>query len=108
MRIFLTFMLLFATVLTHAQEKSIVSDLDNLKVNLALLKMNQFSDVKSGENHGKKFVHDFVVAQFVQFDYEKSIKKQLGFLSDKEDSILVVWITQGERLENLQAVAGYL
>ena len=34
MRIFLTFMLLFATVLTQAQEKSIVSDLDNLKLKI--------------------------------------------------------------------------
>ena len=34
MKVLLTFMLLFATILTQAQEKSIVSDLDNLKLKI--------------------------------------------------------------------------
>ena len=84
------------------------SNESNLKVNVAYLKMNQFSHVKSGENHGKQFTHDFVVAELIQFDYKKGKINDLSFLNETQNAAISIWITKGNRLENLQAVGGML
>ena len=70
--------------------------------------MNKFNNVNRGENKGKLLSHDFVVTEFIQFNYQRNQNIKLPFEINPKDSAIAIWITQGNRLESLQAVAGYL
>ncbi|BCE02372.1 DUF1223 domain-containing protein [Marinicellulosiphila megalodicopiae] len=86
------------------------SDQTDLVVNIAYLKMNEVVDINRGENSGKQLKHDFVVLEMMQVRYKKNTPIILDFLTEgkNKDTALSIWITKDNRLENLQAVGGYL
>jgi hypothetical protein len=81
-------------------------------LNVALLGNDLASDVKRGENTGRKLRHDFVVLSFAKIDmmYEANrwtgsvtLPKQFG---DDKASALAAWIT--ENATPIQATGGWL
>ena len=88
---------------------------ENYEVHAALLASGLTSDVKAGENRGRRLSHDFVVtaltktplktyrdAAWGQVVLNKTGKGQAGRLA------LAVWVTRPGRVEPLQAVGGWL
>ena len=85
------------------------------EVHAALLAGGLNSDVKSGENRGRRLSHDFVVLTVVKASLIRSGDKVQGSFDlpvrrkTPESSLaLAVWITQAGRLEPLQATGGWL
>jgi hypothetical protein len=88
---------------------------ENYEAHAALLASGLTSDVKAGENQGRRLKHDFVVtaltriplktyqdAAWAQFVLSKTAKGQTG------RPALAVWVTRPGRTEPLQAVGGWL
>jgi hypothetical protein len=85
------------------------------EVHAALLASGLSSDVKAGENRGRRLRHDFVVLKLVTASLVQSGEQfQGGFiLSQPSNAVannlaLTVWITPVGGLESLQATGGWL
>ncbi len=87
-----------------------------VQVNTAILGMNLNTEVKSGENHGRRLRHDFVVLKHTQhnFDMKKADIQHWQvdmphFTSRSEHkNALVVWLSTPDSQEVIQATGGYL
>jgi hypothetical protein len=83
------------------------------QVELAILGMNLESDVKRGENGGRKLRHDFVVLQIATAKltvdgarYTASVSWSPSAVA--EPKALAAWVTAGEGQPPIQAVGGWL
>ena len=82
----------------------------------ALLGFNLVSDVKSGENAGRRLKHDFTVVDYMEkgmspgennkFEAELALKAPQNFSSVK--LAISAWISEESSLEPLQAAGAYL
>lgn len=83
------------------------------RVEVALLGMNLESDVKRGENGGRKLRHDFVVLQLVTAKlsadgnrYTASVP--LADVTTAEPTALAAWVTTGDARPPIQAAGGWI
>jgi hypothetical protein len=81
----------------------------------ALLGFDLVSDVKAGENRGRKLEHDFVVIAFAKCASKKDGDFLQGELSLTKKPTLVpkrlayaAWVSSSKRLEPIQALGGWL
>jgi hypothetical protein len=85
-----------------------------LALNVALLGNDLESDVKRGENSGRKLHHDFVVLQLAKSNMVASAGSWSGSLSlpkeggDDKPSALAAWVAVGEIDPPIQATGGWL
>jgi hypothetical protein len=83
-----------------------------LALNVALLGNERESDVKRGENSGRKLRHDFVVLNLIKIDMTKEADRWMGSADLSKPSgadkpgALAVWIT--ENGTPIQATGGWL
>jgi len=83
-----------------------------LALNVALLGNNLESDVKRGENSGRKLRHDFVVLDLIKIDMANESNAWNGSVvlpiraGDDKPSALAAWITENET--PIQATGGWL
>jgi len=84
---------------------------DSLQLNVAVLGVDLSNEVTRGENRGKTLEHDFVVlgiSRYASAD-ENQWQGQLPEpSSDAPKYAIAAWLTQGQSLEPIQAVGGYL
>ena len=85
-----------------------------LKLEVALLGTNLQSDIKRGENSGRKLHHDFVVLDLAKTDMVNEGNRWAGTVSistkaevDKPTA-LVAWIKSAETAPPIQAIGGWL
>lgn len=87
----------------------------SLKLEVALLGNDLESDVKRGENGGRKLRHDFVVLQFVKIDMvnegnrwtgSAALPKQSG--GDDKPGAIAAWVESAETALPIQATGGWL
>jgi len=84
----------------------------SLALNLALLGNDLASDVKRGENSGRKLRHDFVVLDLIKIDMANESNRWTGSLAlpmrsgNDKPSALAAWIT--ENATPIQATGGWL
>ena len=88
---------------------------ENYQAHAALLASSLHSDVKAGENRGRRLDHDFIALSVVQTSLGKSNGTYEGKLefppaTQGTDShpALAVWITKEGRLDVIQATGGWL
>jgi hypothetical protein len=87
---------------------------DEYEVHAALLVSGLVSDVKAGENRGRRLNHDFVTValvsgQLVQKGNSLESEIRFGLPSRSENELaLAVWVAKAGRLEPLQATGGWL
>jgi hypothetical protein len=85
-----------------------------LILELALLGTNLQSDVRSGENSGRKLHHDFVVLHIVKLDMANAGDRWTGTVSlsingeTNKPTALAAWIRTGETAPAIQATGGWL
>ena len=85
-----------------------------LALNVALLGNDLESDVKRGENSGRKLRHDFVVLQLAKSEMTNQGNLWTGtvFLSSNAETdkatALAAWVTSGETAPPIQATGGWL
>jgi hypothetical protein len=85
-----------------------------LVLNVALLGNDLESDVKRGENSGRKLHHDFVVLQLAKSNMVASAGSWSGSLSlpkeggDDKPSALAAWVAVGGIDPPIQATGGWL
>ncbi|MGH7982116.1 MAG: DUF1223 domain-containing protein [Candidatus Udaeobacter sp.] len=83
-----------------------------LELNVALLGNDLESDVKRGENTGRKLRHDFVVLNLIKFDMAKEANRWTGSAelpkpsSPDKPSALAAWVT--DNATPIQATGGWL
>ena len=82
-------------------------------VYLATLGFSLNSDVKAGENRGRKLQHDFVILSLVKEPMTApaaEVRVSIDALRQKQSELgaVAVWITEPGRTEPVQAVAGWL
>jgi hypothetical protein len=83
-----------------------------LALNVALLGNDLQSDVKRGENSGRKLRHDFVVLDLIKMDMASESNGWTGSVAlpmrfgDDKPSALAAWITENET--PIQVVGGWL
>jgi len=83
-----------------------------LRLNVALLGNDLESDVKRGENSGRKLRHDFVVLNLIQVDMANESSRWTGSVAlptqtgSERPSALAAWIT--ENGTPIQATGGWL
>ena len=81
-------------------------------LNVALLGNNLDSDVKRGENSGRKLRHDFVVLDLIKIEMANESNAWTGSIvlpmrgGDDKPSALAAWITENEN--PIQATGGWL
>jgi hypothetical protein len=82
---------------------------------VALLGFDLTSDVKSGENRGRKLRHDFVVLTTAQAEASRShdgvhsmISLPISLKIEHARIGIACWVTRGQDLEPIQAVGGWL
>lgn len=91
-----------------------VSHPDPLILEVALLGANLESDVKRGENSGRKLHHDFVALALGRIDMSRDSKRWSGSgslpiqSSGDKASALAAWITSGDGTGPIQATGGWL
>ena len=80
------------------------------QLNVAVLGMGLVTEVKAGENRGRRLQHDFVV-----LDLHKQVGKAqwhmaLNTLPDRgqQQTVLVVWLSEPDSLQVIQAAAGII
>jgi hypothetical protein len=85
-----------------------------LKLEVALLGTNLQSDVKRGENSGRKLRHDFVVLRLARIDMTNQGNRWTGTVllssnakTDKPTA-LAAWIKSAETASPIQATGGWL
>jgi len=81
----------------------------------ALLASGLASDVKAGENKGRRLEHDFVVTWLKPYSLRADVNQAQGRIEleltkgePAKSGALVVWITHSGRLEPVQATGGWL
>jgi hypothetical protein len=85
-----------------------------LKLEVALLGTNLQSDVKRGENNGRKLHHDFVVLHLAKIDMVNEGNHWSGTVSlstkakTEKPAALAAWIKPGETAAPIQATGGWL
>ena len=85
-----------------------------LALQVAFLGTNLQSDVKRGENSGRKLVHDFVVLQFAKAEMTSDGNKWTGSVhlaagaSGDKPTAVAIWVSAGDNLAPLQATGGWL
>jgi len=85
-----------------------------LTLHVAILGMNLETDVRAGENRGKKLHHDFVALGIVSTRLEKVSGKYLATLQlpsarhDAIDPALVAWVSDDKNQAAIQSVGGFL
>ncbi len=85
-----------------------------LSLNVALLGNNLESDVKRGENSGRKLRHDFVVLQLAKSEMTNQGNLWTGtvLLSSNAETdkatALAAWVKSGENAPPIQATGGWL
>ena len=85
-----------------------------VKLEVALLGTNLQSDVKRGENNGRKLHHDFVVLHLAKIDMinEGNYWSATVSLSNKAETdkptALAAWIKSAETAPPIQATGGWL
>lgn len=85
-----------------------------LKLEVALLGTNLQSDVKRGENSGRKLRHDFVVLHLAKIDMANEGNRWTGTVSlstkaeTDKPTALAAWIKSGETAPPIQATGGWL
>ena len=91
------------------------SSSETYEAHAALLASGLTSDVKAGENKGRRLEHDFVVTRLKRCSLRADgnqaqgrIELELAKEETTKSSALVVWITHSGRLEPLQATGGWL
>jgi len=83
-----------------------------LALNVALLGNNLDSDVKRGENSGRKLRHDFVVLDLIKIEMANESNAWTGSIvlpmraGDDKPNALAAWITENEN--PIQATGGWL
>jgi hypothetical protein len=83
-----------------------------LALNVALLGNDLESDVKRGENAGRKLRHDFVVLSFAMIDMTHEGTRWTGSVTapkqfgDDKPSAVAAWVT--ENTTTIQATGGWL
>ena len=87
---------------------------EGLVVNVGLLGMNLSTEVRAGENRGRRLEHDFVLLSLseavlhVHSDGRSaSVSIVLDDVSDSADA-LIAWVSDADGLTPLQATGGYL
>jgi hypothetical protein len=86
----------------------------SLKMEVAFLGSDLESDVKRGENSGRKLHHDFVVLRLAETDmvcYGKQWSGKLSLSTQEESSkptALAAWIKSAETVAPIQATGGWL
>lgn len=87
---------------------------DELIVNVAVLGMDLVSDVRAGENNGRKLQHDFVVLNIQSFDLielagsYKAIAEIDDVSTEAKQLALAAWVSTRTNQKPVQAVGGYL
>jgi hypothetical protein len=85
-----------------------------LALNVALLGNDLESDVKRGENSGRKLRHDFVVLQLAKSEMtnQGNLWKGMVLLSSNagtdKGTALAAWVKSGETAPPIQATGGWL
>ena len=85
-----------------------------LVLNVALLGNDLESDVKRGENSGRKLRHDFVVLQLAKSEMTNQGNLWTGtvLLSGNRETdkgtALAAWVQSGETIPSIQATGGWL
>jgi hypothetical protein len=74
---------------------------------IALLAMDETTEIKAGENRGRTLDHDFVVLEKQQMRANSEWQFQLKNWSDRADAI-AVWLTKPDSFTPIQTVAGFL
>ena len=81
-------------------------------LNIVLLAMNVSSQVKAGENAGKRLNHDFVVIKHKQFQSHKTqwdIELPSDFFqSSSAQTAVVIWVEDLQNPAPIQAVGGFI
>jgi len=86
----------------------------NYEVYAALLAGNLVSDVKAGENRGRRLQHDFVVLKLVNVPMARrggALEAQFALAPDLKNSAdiaLAIWVTNLGRPAPLQATGGWI
>lgn len=94
--------------------ESLDSTLDRLNVHLVLLGMNLQTEVRAGENKGRKLGHDFVALNIVSLPMKKSASGYTAITQlpeippDTHDFALAVWVSEVGAQRPIQSVGGYL
>ena len=84
-----------------------------LQLNVALLGNDLESDVKRGENSGRKLRHDFVVLQLAKTDLIASGDRWIGSISIPKQNAekpraLAAWVSEEDVDSPIQATGGWL
>jgi hypothetical protein len=85
-----------------------------LKLEVALLGTNLQSDVKRGENSGRKLYHDFVVLHLAKSDMRNQGNRWTGTVllstnaETNKSTALAAWIKSAEDAPPIQATGGWL
>jgi hypothetical protein len=88
---------------------------ENYEVHAALLTSGLTSDVKAGENKGRRLEHDFVVTRLKRYllrsngnQAQGRIELEIAKGEPVQSGALVVWVTHPGKPEPLQATGGWL
>lgn len=79
-------------------------------LNVALLGMGLTTEVKAGENRGRKLTHDFVVLKLFKADGDNRWTITLPETPNagQTQTAIAVWVTPRNSMKILQAAGGYL
>jgi len=86
-------------------------NLDSSVLNIAVLAQGLTTEVKRGENRGKTLTHDFVVVGLSSFASAETGRWSGVLPAPKEEATkyaLAAWVSNGKKLQALQATGGYL
>ena len=89
---------------------------DAYKVHVALLAFGIVSDVKAGENSGRRLIHDFAVVHYEEKNMDRTnegrFEKEVSLTYPKDIAPkkwgIAVWVSGEQDLEPLQAAGSYL
>ncbi len=90
-----------------------VSPLKGYRISLALLGTDLVSEVKRGENSGRKLTHEFVVLHFGTAPLEAGGRRSTGVFTlpppgAERPTAIAVWVTASDSLVPIQATGGWL
>lgn len=80
------------------------------ELNVAVLGMGLDTEVKAGENRGRRLQHDFVVLNLHKQAGKGRWRMAMGAVPDRgqQQSVLVVWLSKPDSLEVIQAAAAVI